>query len=167
VVVAPSGRGRTRLVLRVAGVAGAATAGVLAGFGTRLDGALEPFALVGGLLLGAAATEGGLVHAATIVAGLSLHLLVVAAWTVLFTRLAGVGRRRPLEVPPVAPRVVIAAAVTGLTAWVADSRILPPMLQIGYGAGVFGPQSWLLHAVLTGALVLGMRIAPPGERDDD
>lgn len=158
---------RSRLVLRVAGIAGAATAGTVAGFGLRREGVAEPFAAVGQLVLGAAATERGPVRLATIAAGLLLHFALVAAWTLLFARLAGVGRRRPLEVPPVAPRIALAAAVTGLTAFIADSRILPALLQIGYGAEVFGPQSWLLHAVLSGALVVGMRLAPSRLRDDD
>jgi hypothetical protein len=144
--------------LRTALVAAAATGGVLVRFGVATGiGAWEPFTQVGRLALGVAVTDGPWVQRAALLVGLLLHLGVTTLWTVLFAALAarwrGVWRWG-------------AAVVVSFMAFVADQAIMPAVLRLGHGARDWPPQVVLLHVVLALALVVGMRLALDGVRDD-
>jgi len=137
--------------LRAGTIAAAATGGVVAGFGVREGSPAEPFAALGRLLLGVAATEGVGRQLAATAAGLFLHAAVATAWGVLFALVAA--RLRGW-------RLVLAAGLFAAAAAVA-STALPALLRLGYGVRPLPPQLALLYTVLALSLVAGVRLAFP------
>jgi hypothetical protein len=143
--------------LRAGTIAAAATGGVVAGFGVRDGSMAEPFAALGRLLLGIAATEGAGRQLAATAAGLFVHAAVATAWGALFALVAA--RLRGW-------RLVLAAGSFSAAAAIA-STALPELLRLGYGARALPPQLALLYTVLALSLVAGMRLAFPGGRIGD
>jgi hypothetical protein len=148
----------TRLGERVRGglaagvLAAAATGGVVAGFGVREGSAGEPFAALGRLLLGVAASEPAGRQLVALIAGILLHSATALAWgllfAALFARLRGLG-------------LVAAAALFAAVAYAVSTR-LPELLRLGHGARAFPPQLVLLYTVLALSLVAGIRLARIG-----
>jgi hypothetical protein len=137
--------------LHAATIAAAATAGVLVRFGLASgDGALGAFTQVGRLAAGITRADGAMAHVAATLVGLALHILVVAAWSLAYARVAVSWGA--------AGRWLAAVAVAGL-AWLADAHVLPPMLRLGHGVRALPPQVLLLHVVFALALAVGMRLA--------
>lgn len=149
---------RVRAGLRAGLVASAATAGAMVGFAWRAaGGAFAPFSATGRMLLGVAAAESRGVQLAALVAGVAFHVVLVAAWTVLFSLVAGALR---------GVRLAVAAALFAAAAYVASEGVLPPLLRLGHGVRAFPPQVALLYVVLGLGLAIGMRIALPDRRRD-
>lgn len=153
-------RGRARFLVRVsppvlrrglvtAGIAAAATAGTLCGFGVRMGTPARPFNAVAVLLLGDRAQGIWGFDGTVTTTGVLLHLLVVAGWSILFAALAGSLRGL---------RLLGAAAVVAAIAFGVDV-LFSRVLGAGIGDILAPGQRVVLHLVLAVALVMGMRLA--------
>jgi hypothetical protein len=86
--------------------------------------------------------------------GLVFHIALMVAWGVLFAAVAGRIRSWLLYV---------VAGVFGVLAFAVDS-LLPPLLRPGYDVMALRPQI-AVHAALSVALAVGMRLAQPLQQD--
>ena len=141
----------------VGALAGAATTGVVVGFGLRVGSALRPFAALGRELLAMDAAHTGLRRALATGAGLLVHLLVVLAWAVLFALVAARWRGW---------RLWAAAAVTGALAVLADRLLVPEVWRLSDAPGVSPLHRAAYYAALFLALALGTRVALSSSRPE-
>jgi len=148
---------RARLGALAGAIAGAATTGVVVGFGLREGSALRPFASLGRHVLAMEAAHTGARRALATGAGLLLHLLVMLAWGVLFGLAAARWRGW---------RRWAAAVVIGALAFAVDHLASPEVLRLSDAPGVSALQRATLYVVLALALVLGMRVALSSSRPE-
>lgn len=140
-----------RTGIRVGGVAGAATAGALVGFGARHDAALQPFLFQGRALLSmiAALSAPPPVY---IGVGVVVHLMWMTLWSVCFSVVAVRLRGIPLAV---------AAALFVVLLWALASTVLPEALGAAAKASMNTAQTVFLLVLLGLALIAGTEFARP------
>lgn len=136
--------------LVTAGIAAAATAGTLCGFGVRMGTPARPFNAVAILLLGDRAVGIWGFDGTVTMTGVLLHLLVVTGWSILFAALAGSLRGLRL----LGAAVLVAAAAFGV-----DVLLFSRVLGAGIGDVLAPGQRVALYLVLAISLVVGMRLA--------
>jgi hypothetical protein len=136
--------------LVTAGIAAAATAGTLCGFGVRMGTPARPFNAVAILLLGDRAVGIWGFDGTVTMTGVLLHLLVVTGWSILFAALAGSLRGLRL----LGAAVLVAAVAFGVDAW-----LFSRMLGAGIGDVLAPGQRVALYLVLAVSLAMGMRLA--------
>ena len=136
-------------VLRVAGLGAAATTGALIGFGVRRGAPVTVFAAAGDRLRGLppfVAPDRSFGPSAIL--GLAHHLVLVAAWALLFALV--VSRLRG------AARAAVAVLVAGVA--VTADALLPAWLSLAAGVAS-APQRALLAIAFSASLVMGMAFA--------
>jgi hypothetical protein len=138
-------------VARVGLVSGAATAGVLIGFGLRHGTALQPFTGAGRILL--TTGTGRVPEAMLAFLGAASHFAMAAAigWVAV-----AVSRRMPHRAPIIA--LLVAAAV-----WIAAEWILPTALR-ALTADLSRLQQLIYFSVLAVTLWGGIRLAPVADQ---
>ena len=140
--------------VRVGIVAAAATIGAVIGLGLRHGLALRPFSTAGRaflVLMGATAANGGIAT----MTGLALVACAVIVLGVCFTFVAA-----PLR----GIRLLGAAIVFGAIAWAVSVYVVPSILVLSAETVLGTAQRVFICALLTLALVAGMRLARPGVR---
>ena len=141
--------------IRVGTVAAAATIGAVIGLGLRHGLALRPFMSAGGALLkklGIDATA-----SVTTFVGLSTVACAIIVLGVCFTVVAA-----PLR----GLRLLGVAIVFGAIAWAVSGFVVPSVPALSAGAVLGDAQRVFIFAMLTIALVVGMRLARSGTRID-
>lgn len=137
-------------------IAASATGGALLGFGIRAGTPSRPFNGIATLVLGDRA-RGVWGYVSTItITGILLHVVIMAAWGMVFVSLAA--RRRGWQVP------AIAVGVSGL-AWLVGRLVVLRQMGAGMSSVLGTGHLVVLHVVLAVALVLGMRFARMGSTD--
>ena len=134
------------LGVRITCIALAGTIAALGMFGHRRGGITDPFAGGGHLL-----SPGGSPIAAIFV-GIAIHVVWIAAWSMLLAAFAQRDRRGRASIGA----VIVAALALGV------SMIAPPSLG-GPLATLEIPERVVVHVVLAIAFLLGMRLAPRGD----
>lgn len=133
--------------IAVGALAAAATTGALIAIGHRLGGAGLPFAAIGAALFHETVSGRA---TGLIVAGLVAHVIAVFAWSWIAVWLV---RARHWRVEAAALAVVVAAHLfSWIDAWWTGA---------GLASAVTLGDRIVLAAVFAGALVVGMRFAPP------
>jgi hypothetical protein len=145
---------RTAAGIRVGTVAAAATIGATIGLGLRHGLALRPFTSTGAALLetfGLDASRGVL----PVILGLLLVAGAIIVLGVCFTVVAA-----PLR----GLRLLAAACAFGALGWAVSTFVVPSILTPSAGAVLGTGQQVFVYALLTLALVAGMRLARPSVR---
>jgi hypothetical protein len=142
---------RVRTGLRVGGLAGATTAGVLVGLGLRHGRALEPFFVQGRAFL---SMIGGQFPPSVLAVGVGIvvHFVWMFLWGVCFSIVATELRGGALVGAGVLFVVLIGALA---------STIVPGALGAAGMALLSTPQTILLLILLGGALIAGVRVMRP------
>ena len=141
--------------IRVGTVAAAATIGAVIGLGLRHGLALQPFLSAGAALLeklGIVATP-----SVTTLVGLSMAACAIIVLGVCFTIVAA-----PLR----GLRLLGVAIAFGVIAWAISGFVVPSILALSAGAVLGGAQRVFIFAMLTIALMVGMRLARSTTRID-
>jgi hypothetical protein len=84
--------------------------------------------------------------------GAALHVLICVVWGVLFAIVAGPWRGL---------RVLGAAIVISVIAWLVSANLAPTSLQLGNDLYASMPRAAVVHTLMTLGLVVGMRLAQP------
>lgn len=136
-------------------MAAAATIGAVIGLGLRHGLALRPFTSAGRALfekLGVVGTS-----SASAAVGLTMAACAIIVLGVCFTVVAA-----PLR----GLRLLGVAIVFGAIAWVVSGFVVPSILALSASAVLGDAQRVFIFAMLTIALVVGMRLARSGTRID-
>lgn len=133
------------LGVRIACVALAGTIGAMGMLGHRRGGIAELFAAGGHLL------TPGVSRSAAVLGGLVIHVVWMAAWSVLFAAFVQRDRR---------PHASIAAVVVAALAF--GASIVTPVALGGPLATLPPTERAVVYVVLAISFVIGMRLAPQG-----
>jgi hypothetical protein len=141
--------------IRVGTVAAAATIGAVIGLGLRHGLALSPFVSAGGAILGKLGIDA--TASVTTFVGLAAVASAIIVLGVCFTVVAA-----PLR----GLRLLGVAIVFGAIAWAVSGFVVPSILASSAGAVLGDAQRVFVFAMLTIALVVGMRLARSRTRID-
>ena len=140
----------SRVVLVAGGVAASATAGALVAMGRRIGSVAEPFAAMGELLV----ERAPLVGTSSVFAGVVVHVLAVAVWTLVFVWLVARLNRWLLPAIIVGAANFFASWAVARTAGVGVASVLPLGDRL------------TLSAILAVSLLVGMRYARSSTTND-